>query len=202
MLALHEFGMETAVVGLGTHMYEWSHSPVAVMASLGALSLSVESGLTIGVARSMQSFKRVTEEVKNRYFISQAMTEVPSSTSKIIGTADTAGLAISLGAPGVLARDYLRQPDKPYKERRKVGLKAAAALGTFNGLITGGAIGGASWLAEKLGTDEVSNFVIEAGHSPITYGVLGAYAVSRLTVTSRKNSRLRRQLREQQFDAV
>ena len=193
LLTMHEFGMEAALVAAGTNVYEWSHNPVAVCAALGTLSLATETTLTLGISRSVEAFPSVTQEVEERYYTSQIATpEKPSRGKAILNAIDTTGLALTLGSPGVILRSYARDPNRGYEENKKTGFRAAKALAAFNALVTGSAIGASGWIAEKFGTEAVSKFVVEAGHSLYTYAGIAGYVGLR-TLSAARNNRKQRQ---------
>lgn len=192
LLTMHEFGMEAALVATGTHVYEWSHDPIAVAAALGSLSLATETTLSLGISRSIETFKAVTHEVKERYYTSQiASPEKPTKRKAVLNAIDVTGLALTLGSPGVILRDYARDPDRGYEKNKKSGFRAAKALAAFNTIVTGGLIGASGWIAEKFGTDAVSKFVVEAGHSLYTYAGIAGYVLLRTLSTAHNNKKLR-----------
>lgn len=192
LLGAHEFGMEASLIYVGTQTYEQTGNPLAVSLALGSMSLATESVLTIGMSKSITTFDKVTEELEDRYYTTQIATpDKPKRKHKIIGAVDNTLLALTLGSPGVILRGYAKDPSKTYEENRKTGLRTAGALATFNATVTAGIIGGSAWLGEKLGTEVISDAIVEIGDSPITYGVIVAYVLGRTVSASRSNNRLR-----------
>jgi hypothetical protein len=190
----HEFGMETALVAVGTHTFEYTHNVLAVGAAMGGLSLGVETTLAYLIAHNMKSFTGAIASIRERYYpeISEEAEPEAKTEPKVVAegslkerltrVADTGSLALSLGAPGVMLRDASRDPDpdRAYEENKRTGLRIGRSLATFN-FALGSMLAGSGWLAEKLGTHAVTDAIINVGKSHITYpAILAAVMTPRI----------------------
>lgn len=193
LLGAHEFGMETALVFTATHAAELSaNNPIITGLATAALSLTVETTLTHGVARSIETFKQTMTEVRDRYFGNAALSSgVQARGSRLRDVVDNTTLALTLGAPGVLINDYAKQPQKDHQEHLATGKRTSRNLAIFNGAWSS-VMSASAWISEKFGVDSVGNAIVDVARSPFTYlGLLGTFASLRVinSITGRRAKR-------------
>ncbi len=178
-LAAHELGMMEALYAVGSHAFEYTHNPLVVASTMGGFSLAVETGLSLGIAHSIQTFGKATQKIKDNYFNNDV--EAPKQkNNKVLNGLDNALFAASLGSPGVVLREYSRNPNKTLEENKRTGFRAARALGAVN-VVLGLTLATGVSASEKLGTNAVSDTVINLGNNPYfyasTFGLVGVRAL-------------------------
>ncbi len=178
-LVAHESVMMEALFAIGSHAFEYSHNPLVVASAMGGFSLAVESGLSLGIAHSIQTFGRATQKIKDNYF-NDTIEEPKPKGNKILNGLDNALFAASLGSPGVVLREFSRNPDKTLEDNKRTGFRAARALSAVN-VVLGLTLASGVAASEQLGTDVVSDTVINLGNNPSfyasTFSIVGARAL-------------------------
>ncbi len=193
----HELGMETAIAAVGTHALEYTHNALAVGAAMGSLSLGVETTLAYLIAHNMQSFKGAVATIRERYYpeapeADELEAANQQEKNRVAQAIDTGALALSLGSPGVMLRDFSRDPDRSYEENKRTGLRAGRSLAAFN-FVLGTFLAGGGWVAEKLGTNAVTDAIINIGESPITYASIFGIVVGPRVWSIRQARKQRRE---------
>lgn len=178
----HELGMETAIAATGVAAF--NVNPLLTGVAMGATSIAVESGMSQGLAHSMEAFKSSTLAIKNKYFsddeplpgekvdaINESVEE--AGKAKLAEKADTGTIAISLGSPGIMMREFGRDPERTLEQNRNTGLKTGAGLAAFN-FALGTTIGLIAVISSKAGAMEVNDTIKAIGESRITYAAIFA----------------------------
>lgn len=188
-LTAHEAVMIESLYAVGSHALSYSGNPLVVGAAMGGFSLAIETGLSVGISHSIETFSNATQTIRERYFSAAIDAKAPEQKDrKIIDAFDTALFAASLGSPGVILREYSRHPEKTLKDNKRTGLKAAKALGAVNATI-GVALASGVAVTEKLGTDSVSRTIIELGNNPYFYASTFSAVALRGAIASRSRRR-------------
>jgi len=176
LLGLHELGMETALVFAATHTAAYTHNnPVATGAATALLSWGAERILTKTFTPNLDTFPTTMDTIRDRYFAPALLDqkkEIPTRVKKISDGVDVVSTAFSLGSPGIIFRDSTMHPEKTQAELVKTGKRAGKGLAVFNGawsatLASSGLVG-----EEFFHSSAVSDFIVEAADSPITYGLV------------------------------
>lgn len=188
-LTAHESVMIEALYAVGSHALSYSGNPLVVGAAMGGFSLAVETGLSVGVSHSIETFGNATKTIKERYFSAAVDAKAPEQKgNKLLSAFDTVLFAATLGSPGIILREYSRHPDKTLAENKKTGLKAATALAAVNAVI-GVSIAGGAALTEKLGSDVVTNTIIDLGNNPYFYASTFSVIALRGAIANRSRRR-------------
>ncbi len=181
LIGCHEVGMEFMLGRVGVWSFEHWNNPFITAGSMTTSSLIVEGALTLGVSYSLAKNHRVSEEMGQRFNLNNDDGNIDkkntSIKNKLIDAADTAGLALGLGSPGVIVRNHARNNEKSFKDDLKTGSIAIGALAVSNyfvGLIASGGL----WFSKSLfDTNVVSDITLPVLKSPFTY--IGLFAVTR-----------------------
>jgi hypothetical protein len=183
LLGFHEVGMEFTLGRVGVWSFEHWNNPFITGGAMGATSAVIEGALTLGVSASLMNNKRASKAMGERFNSnSDSISDSVSKTGKgikdnLINAADTAGLALGLGSPGVIIRNHARDNTKTFKEDMKTGSIAAGALAASN-FAAGIAASGGLWITNNmLNSQEGSNIALPVLKSPLTY--IGLFAITR-----------------------
>lgn len=182
-VAFHETtGMEYVLANAGAHAYETA-GPLLAGGVMGLTSFAVETALSAGMALNLGHFKntaRTLEEQSETTPIdssgAEESKERETRDSRIIEGISKATVAISLGSPGVLLKEFHDHPEKSRMERFKTGVKTAGALAVVNtaiGTVISGGVSG----AEALGVHQAAEVVLPVVESPYLY--IGLFALGR-----------------------
>ena len=178
-LTAHQVGMEAALFTVGINAYVAGHETVGLAAPLvagaatGLFSYVVESGLTRGTARGLETFNGATTEITNRFIIDESSEATMDKLTKAKNTYDTALIAVTVGSPAIVMLDYAKNPKAPNEQHKKVGLRAARGLTILN-TATGTIVGAGVLASQELGNDKLYNGVEYLSDSPWLAVILGS----------------------------
>lgn len=129
-------GLATTLGWVGSRVLETTHSALATGVADGAVSLSVELGLTLLYGSLMRRFSHTATVLEEKKYAQRREPEQRTHRLRAIGNAaQVVGLAAAAGSPGVMVRSFVRTPGENHIRK---GVRTAMIMGGCNTILSTG----------------------------------------------------------------
>lgn len=188
-------GSQLALGATLSTVYELTHNPFLAALAAAGVSLTMESGLSAGVARHLPEFSHTSKALEHIHANKPDWHEGHHHGRKMdraIRMYNAAVMALTLGASGLVMDEFARNPAADREALTNRGMRIAsrlAVLNFFGGLLLTGGIKA----ADALGHDKLVEHTLNILRNPLLYvGMVATGAAASGVRRSIRNRKIRR----------